>query len=150
MYRPDSHTELTLNLSTGFRAPNLDDMAKVFESAPGVLVVPNPDLKPEYLYNIDVGASREFGGMLLAEATCFFSYLDNAMVRREYMYNGEATIDYQGEEMTVGFNARYLLDILQVQDGLRVRMIFKDQLSPSLLCPEKGDGFLAVVMPMRL
>jgi DNA polymerase III sliding clamp (beta) subunit (PCNA family) len=29
-------------------------------------------------------------------------------------------------------------------------MIFKDQLSPGLLRPEKGDGFLAVVMPMRL
>jgi len=62
----------------------------------------------------------------------------------------ELDIEYQGTEMTVGFNARYLLDILQVQDGLRVRMLFKDQLSPSLLCPEKADGFLAVVMPMRL
>ncbi len=91
VYRPDGHTELTLNLSTGFRAPNLDDLGKVFESAPGVLVVPNPDLRPEYLYNIDIGASREFGGMLLAEATGFFSYLDNAMVRREYLFNGEST-----------------------------------------------------------
>ncbi len=101
VYRPDGHTELTLNLSTGFRAPNLDDLGKVFESAPGVLVVPNPDLRPEYLYNIDIGASREFGGILLAEATGFFSYLDNAMVRREYLYNGESTVDYQGEESTV-------------------------------------------------
>src|SRR5659263_408660 len=101
VFRPDGHTELTLNLSTGFRAPNLDDLGKVFESAPGVLVVPNPDLRPEYLYNIDIGASREFGGLLLAEATGFFSYLDNAMVRREYLFNGESTIDYQGEESTV-------------------------------------------------
>jgi DNA polymerase-3 subunit beta len=62
----------------------------------------------------------------------------------------EMDIEYQGTEMTVGFNARYLLDILQVQDDMRVRMVFKDQLSPSLLCPEKSDGFLAVVMPMRL
>jgi len=62
----------------------------------------------------------------------------------------ELDIDYQGPEMTIGFNARYLLDILQVQDDLRVRMIFKDQLSPSLLRPEQTDGFTAVVMPMRL
>ncbi len=101
VFRPGGHTELTLNLSTGFRAPNLDDLGKVFESAPGVLVVPNPDLRPEYLYNIDIGASREFGDLLLAEATGFFSYLDNAMVRREYLFNGESTVDYQGEESTV-------------------------------------------------
>jgi hemoglobin/transferrin/lactoferrin receptor protein len=101
VYRPDDHTELTLNLSTGFRAPNLDDLGKVFESAPGVLVVPNPDLKPEYLYNIDIGASRDFGSLLRAETSCFFSYLDNAMVRRENTFNGQATVDYMGEESTV-------------------------------------------------
>lgn len=62
----------------------------------------------------------------------------------------ELDLDYQGPEMSIGFNARYLLDILQVQDEPRVRMIFKDQLSPGMLRPEKGEGFLAVVMPMRL
>jgi len=101
VYRPDGRTELTLNLSTGFRAPNLDDLGKVFESAPGVLVVPNTALKPEYLYNIDLGAKREFGEMLLAEASLFFSYLDNAMVRREFLFNGQPTFVYQGEESQV-------------------------------------------------
>ena len=101
VYRPDARTELTLNLSTGFRAPNLDDLGKVFESAPGVIVVPNPDLKPEYLYNADIGARREIGNMLLAEASLFYSYLDNAMVRREFLFNGESTIEYQGEESAV-------------------------------------------------
>lgn len=62
----------------------------------------------------------------------------------------ELDLDYQGPEMNIGFNARYLLDILQVQNDLRISMLFKDHLSPGLLRPEKGDGFLAVVMPMRL
>ena len=101
VYRPDGLTELAVNLSTGFRAPNLDDLGKVFESAPGVLVVPNPDLKPEYLYNIDLNVSRELGGLFLADASFFFSYLDNAMVRREFSFNGMATIEYLGEESTV-------------------------------------------------
>jgi hemoglobin/transferrin/lactoferrin receptor protein len=101
VYRPDARTELTLNLSTGFRAPNLDDLGKVFESAPGDLVVPNPDLNPEYLYNANIGARREIGNMLMAEASLFYSYLDNAMVRREFLFNGESTIEYQGEESTV-------------------------------------------------
>lgn len=62
----------------------------------------------------------------------------------------ELDLDYNGPEMNIGFNARYLLDILQVQDDLRISMLFKDHLSPGLLRPEKGEAFLAVVMPMRL
>ena len=62
----------------------------------------------------------------------------------------ELDLDYQGAEMVIGFNARYLLDLLQVQDAERVRMIFKDQLSPGLFRAEQDDGYLAVVMPMRL
>ncbi len=62
----------------------------------------------------------------------------------------ELDIDYQGPEIAIGFNARYLLDILQVQDENRIRVLFKDQLSPGLLQPENDQSFIAVVMPMRL
>jgi hemoglobin/transferrin/lactoferrin receptor protein len=89
-----SMTELTANASTGFRAPNLDDAGKVFESAPGVVVVPNPDLKPEYAWNIDAGITRNFGRVLHAEINGFFTWLDNAMVRRDFLFNGEDSIMY--------------------------------------------------------
>jgi DNA polymerase-3 subunit beta len=62
----------------------------------------------------------------------------------------ELDIEYQGPELSVGFNARYLLDILQVQDQDRICMILKDNLSPGLVTPIDEDGYLAVVMPMRL
>jgi DNA polymerase-3 subunit beta len=62
----------------------------------------------------------------------------------------ELDMDYQGPELSIGFNARYLLDILQVQSDEKVRMVLKDNLSPGLFLSEKDDGFLAVVMPMRL
>ncbi len=97
VYRPDNKSEFTFNISTGFRAPNLDDLGKVFESAPGVVVVPNPDLKPEYIYNADIGISKDFSKILHTEFTGFFSWLDNAMVRREFLFNGEDSILYQGE-----------------------------------------------------
>lgn len=101
VYHPGSKCDISLNLSTGFRAPNLDDLGKVFESAPGVVVVPNPELKPEYLYNIDAGFRTEAGQLLHAEVTGFFSFLDNAMVRRPFLFNGESTIIYEGEESEV-------------------------------------------------
>ena len=99
VYRPDDKSEVSLNFSTGFRAPNLDDLGKVFESAPGVVVVPNPGLRPEYIYNVDLGVANDFGKMLHTEVTGFFSFLDNAMVRREFLFNGEDSIMYQ-EEMS--------------------------------------------------
>jgi len=101
VYRPDDKSEVSLNFSSGFRAPNLDDLGKVFESAPGVVVVPNPGLRPEYVYNVDLSAANDFGEVLHAEATGFFSFLDNAMVRREFLFNGEATIMYQDEMSSV-------------------------------------------------
>jgi len=62
----------------------------------------------------------------------------------------ELDMEYQGPELSVGFNARYLLDILQVQDQDKICMILKDNLSPGLVKPIKDDGYLAVIMPMRL
>lgn len=62
----------------------------------------------------------------------------------------ELEIDYTGEDLSIGFNARYMIDILQVLDGDNIHLAVKDNLSPGLITPEDGDGFLAVVMPMRL
>lgn len=59
-------------------------------------------------------------------------------------------IDYQGPEIAIGFNARYLIDILQVHDEPKIRFLIRDNLSPGLVRTEQGEDFLAVVMPMRL
>ena len=88
---------LSLNGSTGFRAPNLDDAGKVFDSAPGVVVVPNPDLKPEYAYNIDIGLVKDFGKVIHAELYAFYTWLNNAMIRHDFTFNGHDSIMYLGE-----------------------------------------------------
>lgn len=95
-YRP-GNWQIRLNLSSGFRAPNLDDMAKIFDSEPGNVVVPNEDLEAEYLYNIDLGFAYNYQGKISAEITTFFSYLDNAMVRRDFQIDGQDSIIYDGE-----------------------------------------------------
>lgn len=89
-------TELSANASTGFRSPNLDDAGKVFDSAPGIVVVPNPDLKAEYAWNIDVGIKNYFGNFLHTEICGFFTLLKNAMVRRDFLFNGHDSIMYGG------------------------------------------------------
>jgi DNA polymerase-3 subunit beta len=62
----------------------------------------------------------------------------------------ELDVTYDGEPFSVRFNARYLLDVLAVAETDNVEMKFRDELSPSIIVPEKSDSFLAVIMPMRL
>ncbi len=97
VFRQNERFHIGLNASTGFRAPNLDDAGKVFDSAPGVVVVPNPDLKPEYAYNIDLSVVKDFGKILHTEFTVFHTWLTNAMIRHDFLFNGMDSIDYQGE-----------------------------------------------------
>jgi DNA polymerase-3 subunit beta len=62
----------------------------------------------------------------------------------------EIDVIYGGDPLAVRFNARYLLDVLAVTDTERIEMKFRDELSPSIIVPEKAESFMAVIMPMRL
>jgi len=96
VYRPSDKWQLNTNLSSGFRAPNIDDIAKVFDSEPGKVIVPNKNLKPEYAYNIDFGVIKSFNGKAKFELTIFYTYLKDVMVRRDFTFNGQDSIMYDG------------------------------------------------------
>ncbi|MEJ2161923.1 MAG: TonB-dependent receptor [Robiginitalea sp.] len=98
---PRRNTQVTINASTGFRAPNIDDIGKVFDSEPGSVVVPNPDLEPEYAYNAEVGLRQNIGDKLVLKGSAYYTFLTNAMVRRDYTFNGRDTIIYNGEPSNV-------------------------------------------------
>ena len=61
VYRPTNTWVINTNFGTGFRAPNVDDMGKIFDSEPGAVVIPNPGLNAEYAYNIDGGFTKIIG-----------------------------------------------------------------------------------------
>jgi DNA polymerase-3 subunit beta len=56
----------------------------------------------------------------------------------------------EGAPLQMGFNARYLLDVLNVLSSEEVSLELSDELSPGLLKPTGEQGYLAVVMPMRI
>jgi len=62
----------------------------------------------------------------------------------------EIKIDYQGAPLEVSFNARYLLDVLNIMDTETIRMELKEELSSGLIRPVDGENYLYVIMPMRL
>tara|TARA_R110000765_G_scaffold4056_13_gene12908 strand:- start:7945 stop:10371 length:2427 start_codon:yes stop_codon:yes gene_type:complete len=94
---PKADLQLTFNGSTGFRAPNIDDVGKIFNSEPGSVVVPNPDLEPEYAYNLEVGIQKNFNDRLMLKGASFYTYLVDALVRRDFQFNGNSEIMYNGE-----------------------------------------------------
>lgn len=96
-YRPDNSWELRSNLSTAFRAPNIDDIGKIFDPSPGTVIVPNPDLEAEYSYNYEVGAKKTFFKRLTIDVAAYYTYLKDALVARDFELNGQENIIYQGE-----------------------------------------------------
>jgi DNA polymerase III subunit beta len=62
----------------------------------------------------------------------------------------ELAVDYEGDSLTAGFNARYLIEALDVMDTDEVRLEFQGDLDPCVVKPVGGTDFLAVVMPMRI
>ena len=96
-WRPVNSLQFNLNGSTGFRAPNVDDAAKVFDSEPGTVIVPNENLKPEYSYNLDFAAIKNFSEIARLEVNTFYTWLEDAMVRRDFQFNGQDRIVYDGE-----------------------------------------------------
>jgi len=60
------------------------------------------------------------------------------------------SIDYKGAPLSMGFNARYFIDALQVMESENVVLELNEAVSPALLRGEKEPGFLALIMPMKL
>lgn len=101
VWLPPNGWKLNLLTSTGFRAPNVDDAGKLFDSEPGNVIVPNDNLNSEYVYNIDLGISRTFGNSLKLESTFFYSWIEDVIVRRDFLFNGQDSIVYDGVKSKV-------------------------------------------------
>jgi hemoglobin/transferrin/lactoferrin receptor protein len=122
---PDPRTRFTAGLASGFRSPNMDDAAKIFESntASRQLIVPNPGIRPEFTYNSDLGVSKQFAERFRIEATAFYTLFQNAIALAPFRLNGQDSVDYNGTVSKVfapqnvnraflyGFNAALTLDV---------------------------------------
>src|SRR5262249_59078122 len=62
----------------------------------------------------------------------------------------ELILDYGSGPIEIGFNARYILDILDRVDGAKAIFQFSDSGSPTLVRDSAGDEALYVLMPMRV
>jgi hemoglobin/transferrin/lactoferrin receptor protein len=101
IYMPVPKLRLMLNGSTAFRAPNIDDLTKVFESVPGSVIVPNPNLVPEYAINGEFGVQYQVVKNTTIGATLYQTWLTNALTVQKGTFNGADSVLYDGQMSSV-------------------------------------------------
>lgn len=62
----------------------------------------------------------------------------------------EIEVDYTGKDIKIGFNAKYILDVLGAIKEEIIELDFNDHLSPGVVRPDKDASYTCVVMPMRI
>ncbi|WP_044210639.1 TonB-dependent receptor domain-containing protein [Flammeovirga sp. OC4] len=92
---------LKTQFAKGFKAPNIDDIGKVYNPSKDDLVVPNSNLKPTDVYTIDATIEKRWDDIFQVGLTGFYSWLHNAMVRGPYQFNGQDSIVIDGDKYAV-------------------------------------------------
>lgn len=100
VYASKNNLRSALVFSTGFRSPNVDDLAKVFDSRTGLVVVPNLNIKSEYTYNIELNLNK-YSSIFSYGAAIFFTSFNNALVLDRFQFNGQDSILYSGVKSAV-------------------------------------------------
>ena len=62
----------------------------------------------------------------------------------------EVAIEYTGEQLSLGFNCRYFMEALQVMEGENIQASISSNDSPCIITSEEDQGFLGIIMPMKL
>ncbi len=110
-YKIGANTHFRLFSGTGFRAPNVDDFAKIRVRANRSISIPNEDLAPEKTWNIEVGMQHEIGGQsagypkINIGITGFYTRITDAIIRQDFaLPNGDSTYFYNGNDLQVQAN----------------------------------------------
>jgi hemoglobin/transferrin/lactoferrin receptor protein len=92
---------LRLGVSSGYRVPNVDDLSKIFESAPGRIIVPNSSIEPEMTLSPELGFAYRNQRGFSWENTAYYTRFMDAIVVSPYQWNGADSIAFGGETSAV-------------------------------------------------
>ncbi len=113
-YLVTENSILKANIGTGFRVPNIDDLAKVFENVQatatviGTLFVPNENLKPEKTITYDMGIvlqteKKDYS----VETTFYYTEITDAIVTDKFTFNGQSQVVFNGFTSNVFANQNF-------------------------------------------
>ncbi|WP_299016094.1 TonB-dependent receptor [uncultured Polaribacter sp.] len=122
VYKPNKNWQINSVLSSGFRAPNIDDVGRVREKA-GNVTVPNINETPEFAYNAELGILKYFNDKKFRIGANVYYTLLNNYIQRDFVFNEDGSIqqvEFDGEfgnavsnqnkgtAYITGFTANYL------------------------------------------
>jgi DNA polymerase-3 subunit beta len=148
--------------SAFFRVPNLQLSVKLVEVQfpPYAQVIPQSTqhrvvapraLLADSLKAVSLAASDRTGGIKLSLNANVMTFASESPESGEGF--DEVPVEYTGPPLTVGFNAQYLLQVLNSVDQADVVLGVSGELDPATLQPHgapEGYDYLAVIMPMRI
>ena len=139
-FYPNETTKIFLDLSTGFRAPNIDDLGKVFIKDQ-FLTVPNSQLDPEYAYNFSFGIGKkiDFKNIQFSfSSSSFVTILDNVITKQSLEINGSNLIYYDSNYYEILANQNSESGIVYGLSGSLFITFFKNLKVHSSLCYTRG------------
>jgi DNA polymerase III subunit beta len=122
--------------------------SKVIPQSSSRRVVAARELLIDSLRRISLVASDKSGGVrLILEAGRLEIMSENPDVGEG---SEELEVDFMGEKLAIGFNARYLLDALSAMSDDEVALELGGELDPGVIKPVSDARFVGVIMPMRI
>lgn len=102
----------------------------------------------EALEAVRVAASDRTGGVKLSLSRGTMRFASESPDSGEGF--DEISVEYDGPEITIGFNAGYFLDVLKALDSEKIDVGLGGELDPVVIRTHGGSDFIAVIMPMRI
>lgn len=97
-YQWSENSQWNVHLSSGFQSPNWDGLGKVFTPKKGVIIVPNPKLKPQYAYSFETGIIQYlFKKSVKIDLSAFYTIVNQPIVQRKFLLNNKDSLLYDKE-----------------------------------------------------
>ena len=62
----------------------------------------------------------------------------------------EIIVEKNGNDLEIGFNSKFVLDVLKVIDDEQISLNFKSGVSPCVVKPVEGDSYEYLILPVRI
>jgi DNA polymerase-3 subunit beta len=146
-----NHIRFTLG-ETSFTSKLIDgkfpDYQRVIPVNPDKEVLAKRDILKQALTRTSILSNEKYRGIRFQISSGLLQLLAHNPEQEEA--EDEMEIDYQGDELVIGFNVGYLIEVLNVIESEDVRMSLSDSNSSCLIQNVDTDQSRYVIMPMRL
>jgi len=124
------------------------DYQRVIPANTTKLVLANREALRQALQRTSILSNEKYRGIRFQFSSGLLKLLAHNPEQEEA--EDQLEIDYQGDELVIGFNVAYLIEVLNVIETEKVRLSLSDANSSCLITNDGNESNRYVIMPMRL